>query len=373
MKYDWKALSPTRPLGPAETATGSLYVPRLGEGAKEIDALLNAGLEQPIGIFGPAGAGKSTELAALAELRQTCWVGPLIRLDKVLPYSDATSTDDVLTAIAHDTIRIAGESLGLKLPGTLGSVLDPPVEWRGLKGFDFLLAAVREIRSASRQRSVGLLVDGLEKASGGLARRTLANLERLRGEAQVVVVIPMDLATGPAASALHEYHAISIGPVVVTPNLDPSADEGTRFLFEVVARRLGVASRDVGRDGDTTAIAIRRAILLSGGLVRTCLQLVQKAALYAVMRGKSAPDVEDVDRAGREQQAFLLRLLKDGDIAALRAVHGTTGIELEMERRVRFLANGLVLEYRTARGTVARVCPLLESRETTLREGLLDA
>ena len=66
MNYDWKALAPTRPLGTADILPGGLYVPRGGEGAFEIDALLNAGLEQPIALFGPAGVGKSTELAALA-------------------------------------------------------------------------------------------------------------------------------------------------------------------------------------------------------------------------------------------------------------------------------------------------------------------
>lgn len=65
-------------------------------------------------------------------------------------------------------------------------------------------------------------------------------------------------------------------------------------------------------------------------------------------------------RAAGEQASFLLRLLKEGDIDSLRAAHATAGREIEIDRRVRFLANGLLLEYATRFGTVVRVAPLLE-------------
>lgn len=367
MSYNWKALAPTRPLSIADIGVGDLYVPRAGEGAGEINALLNAGLEQPIALFGPAGAGKSTELAALAERRESTWVGPLVRLDKVLAYSDATSVDDVFDAIATFTIRLAIEKLGLKLSSTLAAAVGlclPDIVVRTVpSGFDLLLAAVREIRSASKQGDVGLLVDGLEKASSGLARRTLANLARLRGEARVVVVVPTELATGPSAAALHDYHVMSIGPVVVSPSVDAlmsTATDGDAFLFEVAARRLGRHSNDIGREPwDTTSVAMRQCIVLSGGLIRTFLQLLQKAALYAATRGRAAPDEADVARAARDQTSFLLRLLKEGDVQWLRQAHGTSGVEIEIDRRVRFLANGLLLEYATDAGPVVHVAPLL--------------
>ena len=375
MKYDWKALSPTRPLGPDET-DGSLYVPRVGEGAAEIDARLNGGLEDPVGIFGPAGAGKSTELAELARRRQRRWVGSLVRLDKVIAYTDTTSIVDVLDAVAFETIRLA-ICAGVPVSGALGNsdgrFDQEVVKFSGLSGFDLLLAAVREIRAASSSGSVGLMVDGLEKASRDLAETTLAHLERLRGEASVVVVVPMGLATGPSGAILEAFDRVSIGPIVVDGALDPSGVAGFKFLFNVVARRLGISADQVGGDEDTTAYAIRHAIALSGGLVRTCLQLVQKGALYATMRGRPVPAKEDVERAGREQSSFLFRLLKEGDVAALRAVHATNGMELELERRVRFLASGLVLEYATSHGTVARVCPLLEEAILGRREGTASA
>src|SRR5260370_18243416 len=108
-----------------------------------------------------------------------------------------------------------------------------------------------------------------------------------------------------------------------------------------------------------TAVAMRHCIFLSGGLVRTFLQLLQKAALYAAMRGQVTPDTMDVAQAAHDQTSFLLRLLKEGDVAWLRAAHGTNGMEVEITHRVRFLANGLLLEYRTQPGPIVYVAPLL--------------
>jgi hypothetical protein len=383
VSYDWKALAPTRPLSIEEIEGGNLYVPRAGEGAAEIEALLGAGMEQPIALFGPAGAGKSTELAALAKRLEPSCVVSLVRLDKELPHSDATSVDVVLKAIAIVAIRLAIADLGLNLsnywqtvPGVdqaedaieagakkylPGGDASAVIAARSIPdGFDLLLAAVREIRGASKQGVVALLVDGLEKASPGLARRTLANLERLSDEARVVVVVPMELTTGPAAAALHGYDLMPVGPVVVNKSVDASWEPGFKFLFEIAARRLGVPPDAIGKTlGNTTVVAMRRCIFWSGGLVRTFLQLLQKAALYAAMRWLAAPDLEDIEHAVSDQTSFLLRLLKEGDTDALRAAHGTSGVEVEIERRVRFLAHGLLLEYRTSAGPIVHIAPLL--------------
>jgi hypothetical protein len=373
--YNWKALAPTRPLSIADISS-DLYVPRTGDGAHRIDALLSAGFEQPVAIFGPAGAGKSTELAALAKLRKDRWVGPLVRLDKLLPYSEATTVDDVFTAIAVFIVDLATERLGVRLSpelirATKSAIrgIDPTTGVPAPVGYDLALAAIREVRSSTKRTDLGLLIDGLEKASPALALKTLGNLARLRSEAHVVVVVPTYAATGPSASVLHDYHVMSIGAVEVSATYDDlvaNLTAGDNFLFEIGARRLGVPADDIGGGSDTTAVAMRHCIVWSGGLVRTFLQLLQKAALYAVMRGRATPDEEDVRRAAQDQTNFLLRLLKDGDVASLRAAHGKLGFEVEIDRRIRFLANGLLLEHERADGPTTYIAPLLV--ESILRE-----
>jgi hypothetical protein len=363
--YDWKALAPTHSLGISDVSGGQLYARRSGEGSLEIAALLNVGLEQPIALFGPAGAGKSTELAALANLRTSQWICSLAQLDRVLAYSERTSVDDVLEAIARITITVAMERSKVRLSPELTALVGPRAPAPTARGFDLLLATVREVRDASDQREVGLLVDGLEKASSGLARQTLVHLERLRGEARVVVVVPTEIATGSSAAILQDFHVMSIGAVTVSRTVDElmkGLSDGDRFLFDVAQRRLGVPTGAMGMAaGDTTAVAIRRSIVLSGGLVRTFLQLLQKAALYAGMRGRLAPDADDVTRAAQDQTNFLLRLLMEGDIEALRRAHGTSGFEIEIDRRVRFLSSGLLLEHRADTGPRVEVAPLLAS------------
>jgi hypothetical protein len=185
-----------------------------------------------------------------------------------------------------------------------------------------------------------------------------------------VAVVPTVLATGPLAAALHDYHLVSVGPVVVSHDVDALMRRGTgeepllpgdTFLWEIAMRRLGTDNLNIGKEHwDTSAVAIRHCIVLSGGLIRTFLQLLQKAALYGAMRGRAAPDIPDVEQAARDQTSFLLRLLKEGDVEALRAAHGTSGVEIEIARRVRFLANGLLLEYRTSDGPIVHVARLLE-------------
>ena len=368
MSYDWKALAPTRPLAVADiAATSALYVPRFGAGADEIDALLDAGLDQPVAIFGPAGAGKSTELGALAKRRQPKWVGPLVRLDKLLAYTETTTVDDVLEAIARFTIEVAIDRLGLKLSGDLAAAVGRVSLGVGAhmfpRGFDLLLATVRDLQRASRQHDIGLLIDGLEKAAPDLARRVLQRLESLRAEARLVAVVPTSLAAGPGASALDNYHHVAIGAVVVSDSVEvlmKGPTDGDRFLFEIGARRLGVPSDRLGRESwDTTPRALRRCIVMSGGLVRTVLQLLQRAALYATMAGRATPDVEDVQRAEDEQRSFLLRLLSEGDSEALRAAHNTNGLEVPLEKRIRFLANGLLLEHQVGGERFVHVSPLL--------------
>jgi hypothetical protein len=337
-------------------AAGTLYVPRARQGADAMAALLRAGLDQPIALFGPAGSGKSTELSALAIIKDPEWVGSLIRLDREMPYSDSTSVDDVLKVIAARTVSGVVQTLKLRLSETLQAQASGAVY---VEGFDVLLAAVREIQVAS-QSVVALLIDGLEKASNGLARRVLSNLQRLSETTpvRIVVVAPTAIATGPSAGILQDYHLEYLGPVIVATTTHPTvtpelAEDGVRFLLAIAEKRLGSAlSEDLDK-------FFRFCAELSGGLPRTFLQLAQRAALSAAMNGRELPNRDDAIEAARYQSDFLMRLLQDGDAEQLRGADGTKGLEVEIERRVRFLANGLLLEYRTPGGPVVRVAPLM--------------
>jgi hypothetical protein len=88
-----------------------------------------------------------------------------------------------------------------------------------------------------------------------------------------------------------------------------------------------------------------RACKASGGIPRVFLQLSADAGTYArVKRGATWPDDSDLSDAIVDQQDSFRRALLPGDTQAIMAVDGTDGRELDLERRVRLLAQGILLE-----------------------------
>jgi hypothetical protein len=87
------------------------------------------------------------------------------------------------------------------------------------------------------------------------------------------------------------------------------------------------------------------ALLTSGGLPRTFLQLVADAGTYARAKRDAAwPDDSDLQDAVADQEGSFRRALLPGDTQAILAAAGTDGRELELERKVRLLAQGILLE-----------------------------
>jgi hypothetical protein len=99
-------------------------------------------------------------------------------------------------------------------------------------------------------------------------------------------------------------------------------------------------------------LLLERAVKNSGGLPRVFLQLVTDAGTYArVKRDEAWPDDSDLQDAIADQQESFRRALLPGDTDAINAVAGSDGRELDLPRRVRLLAQGILLE-RIHRGSL---------------------
>jgi hypothetical protein len=141
---------------------------------------------------------------------------------------------------------------------------------------------------------------------------------------------------------------------------DPAA-HGREFLYELFVRR-------VGNDGvEEHAAIIDEAAQLSGGMPRTFLQLLADAASYArLSRSTDWPTHEHLASAVLDQQDSFLRLLLPGDTDAIRAAIGTDGREMEIARKVRLMAHGMLLERSRGRTIVLELHPLADVlREAT--------
>lgn len=116
---------------------------------------------------------------------------------------------------------------------------------------------------------------------------------------------------------------------------------------------------------------IKRLTVWSSGLPRDFLQLAADAATYArLRRGADWPDQADLLSARMDFIESFRRALQPGDEEALRKVDGTDGRELELERKLRMLAQGLLLEVASPAGVPFKVMrphnlvrPLLEKKK----------
>jgi len=89
------------------------------------------------------------------------------------------------------------------------------------------------------------------------------------------------------------------------------------------------------------------------------LQLMADAATYArLRRGGDWPIVEDLNDACADQADTLRRLLLPGDAAAIRQAAQTDGRELGLERKVRLMAHGILLERMRNRRPELEIHPL---------------
>src|SRR5690606_3466107 len=108
---------------------------------------------------------------------------------------------------------------------------------------------------------------------------------------RVAAVLPAIALTGSAAAQI----ARSARPVELqAPPADDPDSSGVRFLHALLERRLGLPSPEWPAGFRPVALD---AAVMSGGLPRLFLQLVQQAVDHAARRGEAWPRPDDLDRA----------------------------------------------------------------------------
>ncbi|MDO9020116.1 MAG: hypothetical protein Q8S73_25900 [Deltaproteobacteria bacterium] len=355
---DWKKLTPQIPVG----ALSDQYVSRPMEGGLRIAERMKAGCTTAL-IAGPAGIGKSTELllVGVGLAPEAAVIVPL-ELDRKFNMRrlDPAEVMQVTALTAAEMALTGGVPLSASLMNRVrrSSAGEQPTFQPELA-----VLVVREIQRLAPDRPVTLLIDGMEKTPADVARPVFEALTSLGADVNLVVVVSWQLTFGPDAQEVIRpgEKLFVLHPIVVEGE---EGAEGRRFFREILRRRLALPEDffDAATGELTLAVGvIEEAIHLSGGVPRTFLQLVADAGAYAhVRRGSAWPDSADLANAVADQRDSLRRLLIPGDEKALRAVEGTDGREMELERKLRLLSHGIVLEHGGASGPVMRAHPLAQ-------------
>lgn len=356
MANDWKNFVPHRPL----EAGDPLYVKRPEGSGAELAALVQHGFDL-IAVAGPMGSGKSTELAAAAEKLRSWGTACVVHLDQDLDMRniEAESVYKLISTVLNSNVRQSHPGQESAESSRALLTVAHPARGHGTSIHQRLVAALREV---TRLGPLVLLVDGLEKSTEETSRRIVSALLDMAEEVSLVVVVPPSLVNGPTSyDLLNRAKVFPLGAICMVESeklYDPSKRdmEGLVFFLNVATRRLGEAFLDNTQLYDF----VFKASTMSGGIVRVFLQLLRDAKRYASLVERDAPTNEDLDEAAKDHAEHLERLLGPGDIAALRAADGTSGAEIQpIERRLRFLVHGLLLEYKIDGHIVVHPAPLL--------------
>ena len=353
---DWKALEPHVPLPPG----ASTYVHTRGWGAgDEITKWIGAG-RAPLLLGGPAGVGKSTELARATERLYSIRTPCLVQLDRfenmrrLTPDRMLMRVAQALGALAEQFVLPLSPSLDKALENNQrvfrGDLLQQPIS-----AIDLVNLATAEIARVTNT-TVTLLIDGLEKTpEGPVALELFDALAAIRPSVELVVVVPWHAAFGP-----HSHSIIREGERFISARafeVEGDAGEvGREVLREILDLRLNHGELSLEQSE-----IVAQAIWWSGGLPRVFLQLMADAGSYAKLRGdKSWPSHVDLRDAFADQVDSFRRLLLRGDADAIRAADGTSGSELELERKVRLMAHGVLLERHRKGSPVLSVHPCVK-------------
>jgi hypothetical protein len=289
--------------------------------------------------------------------------------------------DQLLLRLAGRLAHLAYDHLHLDLSGAIKASLGQAGVFHKQDGLlsmlpfegspaTLLRSVVGEIERVSRQGRITLLIDGMEKVADPIVSADLFYaLSTVPDTVELVVVVPWNITYRP-----HSESVIRPGEswVIVTPDVAEGADGSkTRaFLREIVSKRLGldplllipyasalrVVTQYLGQGvvGVEFAELLEEAARASGGLPRVYLQLVADAGTYSRLRRDGDwPNMEDLVDAESDMEDSFRRALQPGDTDAVSKAVGTDGRELELDRKVRLLARGILLERR--KGTQVRM------------------
>ncbi len=310
-------LRPHSPLDPGDQH----YVVR-ADGAERIVAAL--ALAPVVGVVGPTGVGKSTELAAAVHLLRGAGRAALhAPLDR------------------HANMRTM--TVDLLHVGLAAAVRGRP-ERTSSRGFrDDLLILLRGLPGPNRPV---LVVDGLEKVTDPERGRDLLDaLGDLAADADIIGVLPWYAAYGPQAGRVigDQERVVSLRALAMP--------DGVGFLRGLYFRR-DVSQRYLARGFPEDFSWLDEAAKASGGVPRTFLQLVADTLVYG-------GNEQGLNKAIRDQQDSLRRALLPDDAEAIQTSQGTDGREIDLDRRIRLLASGMLLERELDGRIVVEPAPLV--------------
>jgi hypothetical protein len=293
--------------------------------------------------------------------------------------------DRLVLRLAGRLIQVAVRGLKLQISTAIreylvaAGVLDDNGVIPHQRGFTasprtILHQAIAEVSRLTHQGRITYLIDGLEKAGPDRAAALFEELAALPDSVDVVVVVPWYATFGARPDAIVRPGERFVAMRAVEVDGATGA-AGRTFFLTMLARRLGINPDTLNTDATTAALAAgsdsehlrvrqMRALLSdaaqwSGGVPRTFLQLVADASTYARLRNSDSWPIEtDLSNAVSDQQDTFRRLLLPGDTAAIRANVGTDGRELDLPRKVRLMAHGVLLERMRERRPILEVHPL---------------
>ena len=363
MHIDWRSLRSHIPTDPGDEK----YVGRPDSPAERIVAEVRAG-HTPLLVGGPAGVGRSSEIATASELlKKADRVSCLARIDRkenmrrLTPERMCLHYAHFLSVAALDALQSEPLEEINRLDDIARGMLEDPTSSVDANPRVLLSSVLDEISRLSKGNRAVMLIDGLEKLRRGDQGLLLFEvLGEIRSKVDLVLSVPWYSAFGPRTDTLicPEEHFLPVRA------LDVDRPDHRAVLFAMLEKRLGWESDAIANASSAAAKwfaatedadikpcwnllvkIINDAAACSGGMPRLFLQILGGTGGYSsLLRNDPFPIVEEFEDACANHIDSFRRLLLEGDVEAIFAAIGTSGSELGLPRRIRLMAHAILLE-----------------------------